>query len=129
MNVLVKPAIFLAILAAVALLAGCSRSPAPTTSPLPAASPLGRPTDLPARAQTIAAEARRDLAGRLNVATDAVKVVRVEAVDWPDASLGCPQPGMMYAQVITPGYRLILEVAGRTYTYHASESRVIACDK
>ena len=24
--------------------------------------------------------------------------------EWNDSSLGCPQPGLFYAQVITPGY-------------------------
>lgn len=78
------------------------------------------------RAQAMAV---RDLAGRANVAATAVKVIRVEEVEWPDASLGCPQPGMMYAQVITPGYRLELEAAGKRYTYHASDERVILCTR
>src|SRR5438132_10035603 len=47
--------------------------------------------------------ARAAAASELGVGADAVVVQRVEPVDWPDASLGCPRPGMMYAQVITPG--------------------------
>ncbi len=31
-----------------------------------------------------------------------------EAVTWRDSSLGCPQPDMMYLQVLTPGYRFVL---------------------
>jgi len=30
-----------------------------------------------------------------------------EAVTWRDSSLGCPQPDMMYLQVLTPGYRFV----------------------
>ena len=33
---------------------------------------------------------------------------RVYAVEWPDSSLGCPQQGRSYLQVITPGYLVSL---------------------
>lgn len=71
--------------------------------------------------------ARRDLAQRLGIAATVVTVRSVESVDWPDASLGCPQPGMMYAQVITPGYRIVLEADGQRYEYHGSTGNVIFC--
>ncbi len=35
-------------------------------------------------------------------------VTRAEPVTWPDSSLGCPQPGIQYLQVLTPGYRIEL---------------------
>jgi hypothetical protein len=47
---------------------------------------------------------------------------------WPDASLGCPLPGMTYAQVLTPGHRVILATGGRTYEYHTdNHDRIILC--
>lgn len=70
-----------------------------------------------------------DLAGRLNAAPEAIIVRTLEDVDWPDASLGCPEPGFMYAQVITPGYRIILEAGGQTYAYHASRYAVKLCQQ
>ena len=60
-----------------------------------------------------------DLAGRLAVAESAVTVVSVDDVTWADASLGCPQPGMSYAQVETDGMRVILEAAGDFYDYRS----------
>ncbi len=75
----------------------------------------------------LVAQAVADLAGRLAIAIDAIQVRAVEAVEWPDASLGCPKPGMMYAQVITPGYRIVLEAAGKTYEYHSSHTHVVYC--
>lgn len=60
---------------------------------------------------------KADLASRLGVSEDEIKVVSAEAKNWSDASLGCPEKGMMYAQVITPGYRIILEVDGTQYDY------------
>jgi hypothetical protein len=61
-----------------------------------------------------------DLAARLNVAPDAITVVSVEAVDWPDACLGIHTPDIMCAMVITPGYRVILEADGKQYEYHTN---------
>jgi hypothetical protein len=62
--------------------------------------------------------ALQDLAKRLGVAPEAIVVVEVIEIDWPDASLGCPAPDMAYAQVITPGMQVILESGGQTYAYH-----------
>jgi hypothetical protein len=73
--------------------------------------------------------AREDLARRLGLKPESVKVVSVEEVDWRDTSLGCPKPGMMYAQVITPGFRVVLKAGGKTYEYHTDRgSQVILCD-
>ncbi len=73
--------------------------------------------------------ARNALAEKLGIPAGEIQVVSSEAVDWPDTSLGCPQPGMMYAQVITPGYRIVLEAKGKQYTAHTDRvgGRVIFC--
>ena len=60
-----------------------------------------------------------DLAQRLGVPADQIAVDEVSAVTWPDASLGCPQPDMMYAQVLTEGLLISLSVGGETYAYHS----------
>jgi hypothetical protein len=84
----------------------------------------------PAGAQEVVRLAKEDLAQRLGVAVDQIQLVSVEAVDWSDTSLGCPQPGMMYAQVITPGYRVILGAGGERYEYHTDTGRfVVLCEK
>ena len=49
----------------------------------------------------------------------AVEVLRAQAVTWRDGSLGCPEPGMMYMQVLTGGYWVILRHSGREYDYRA----------
>jgi hypothetical protein len=61
---------------------------------------------------------------------DEIEVVSAEAVEWPDAALGCPQGGMMYAQVITPGYQIVLEADGEEYDFHtesSAEGQIILC--
>jgi hypothetical protein len=71
-----------------------------------------------------------DLAQRLGVAEEEIAVKSLEGMQWPDTSLGCPQPGMMYAQVVTPGYRVVLEVDGQVYEAHTDEGHsVVWCEE
>jgi hypothetical protein len=69
--------------------------------------------------------AKEDLASRLSLDLDQISLVEAKSVFWRDASLGCPQPGMVYAQVITPGFRITLEAKGQIYDYHADKSRYV----
>lgn len=63
-----------------------------------------------------------DAAERTGLSTSAFAVVRAQAFAWPDGSLGCPEPGQVYPQVITPGYHVELEVAdGARYDYRLTE--------
>src|SRR4051812_8342363 len=72
--------------------------------------------------------ARTDLAKRLGIEEREVKKVSVQPKTWPDASLGCPKPDTMYAQVETPGYLIELEAGGKKYAYHADGKRAVLCD-
>ncbi len=62
------------------------------------------------------------LAKRLAIEPAQIAVLSVEVVEWPDASLGVTEPGKVYAQVITPGYRVQLEVDGRVYQMHGDQN-------
>ena len=54
----------------------------------------------------------------------------IKSVRWRDASLGCPKPGVDYIQVETPGYNILLQTGGSTYSYHTDETRrFVACNK
>ena len=67
--------------------------------------------------------AKADLAQRLQIEPDRIEVVRVEEVDWPDGSLGCPQQDMLYKQVLVNGVFIQLIVKGVTYNYHGGGGR------
>jgi hypothetical protein len=70
--------------------------------------------------------AAAELAHRLGVDVGLITVLDVEAVQWPDTSLGVTKPGKIYAQVITPGYRIRLEVNGGVYELHGdTEGRFV----
>ncbi|NCN59077.1 hypothetical protein COW99_01195 [Candidatus Roizmanbacteria bacterium CG22_combo_CG10-13_8_21_14_all_38_20] len=75
----------------------------------------------------LVAEARGDLALQSGIKDLDISTVSVEAVNWSDSSLGCPTPKTAYAQVITPGYKIILKVDDEIYTYHASSTNIVLC--
>lgn len=80
--------------------------------------------------EEILASAVADLAKQFDIPSDQIKLVSMERVEWSDTSLGCPQEGYMYAQVITPGYLLILAAQGQQYTYHTDlNTTIILCQK
>ena len=73
--------------------------------------------------------AKADLAQRLSIPASQIKVIGTKEATWPDASLGCPQPGIVYAQIPTPGYLVILEVARNEYEYHVGiHGNVLYCE-
>lgn len=59
----------------------------------------------------------------LEVPPTEIQVVSHEVVDWPDTSLGAPRPGYMYAQVITPGFKVVLRHGDKCYEYHTDMNR------
>src|SRR4051812_28094821 len=83
------------------------------------------PEDQPAIVPTVIAAAATTLA----VEPDSVQVVRWQAVNWPNSSLGCPKPGVAYLQVITPGWLVVVSAADRTLEYHTDQrARVVLCE-
>ncbi len=75
-----------------------------------------------ANAPQAALNARKMLVDQLKVDPDTIGLVSVEKVDWPDACLGVQTPGIACAQIITPGYKVVLEAAGKQYEFHTNES-------
>jgi hypothetical protein len=101
----------------------------PTESPLPTApvspvSPLPVPQFEPdAEAQELP-ELRVQVAEQLGLSDKALTLISTEQVTWPDMSLGCPQPDMAYAQVLTPGWRIVfVDAEGREYNVHTTDNR------
>jgi hypothetical protein len=96
----------------------------------PTSTPEAAGVEMPAGSEQVIRLAQEDLAQKLGLAPEAVRLVSVKAVEWPDASLGCPQPGMMYAQVITPGFHVVLKAQGQTYEYHTDRGQsVVLCEE
>lgn len=68
-------------------------------------------------------QAMKDLVKRTGLSLDQITLVSDEAVTWPDGALGCPQPGMVYMQVLVDGSRIVLEAGGKSYEYHSGDQR------
>lgn len=105
---------------------GQNRSPlAQPTAPAQSASPISVPPtpQLPNAVEgDVVTTLRALVAAKLQVALAELTLVSAEEVIWRDASLGCPQPGEGYAQVLTPGWRVVFaDAAGREYDVHTSE--------
>ena len=103
----------------------------PALEPQKDSTPITPPTLSPPSSglESLINKANEDLAQRLSISITEIDLVEAKEVVWPDASLGCPQPGMMYAQVLTNGYLIMLEVNGRLYEYHTSRgTEIIFCE-
>jgi hypothetical protein len=109
----------LTVLALTSAITLAARSLGPETTPVLQTEPPGDPVEL----------AVSDLAQRLGVDRSAIVVLSVEDVTWPDSSLGCPEPGRAYIQVLTPGKRIRLGVDGKVYEYHSGRTEApVYCD-
>ena len=71
--------------------------------------------------------ARQAVAEALGIVPGEARVVSTEARDFPDASLGCPQPGAAYAQVITPGHQVLVEAEGRRFDVRVAGNGARIC--
>ncbi len=92
-------------------------------SPTPEATNMTPALPPDESAQKMVALVTEHLAQRLNVPADQIVLADVKPVVWRDAGLGCPKPGVDYIQMETPGYTIVLEAEGETYSYHTDESR------
>jgi hypothetical protein len=123
------------------ILASCAAPPdapfRPSQTALPretvAETPVSDPpslveTPLTSDAEHLVDLARHHAADLLGVDVSAVALISINGRDWPDAALGCPQPGLAYAQVITPGFQIQLEADEHRLVYHAdTRDQVVLC--
>jgi hypothetical protein len=65
-----------------------------------------------------------DLRDRLNVSLSEVVVQSIETAEFPDGSLGVPEPNVPYPLTPTPGYEILLYAKGVVYRYWALDDRV-----
>jgi heat shock protein HslJ len=103
-------------LASIVLFAACApQEPgvpvtAETETPIPTTP--AESTGLPAEAVL---NAQQWLATQLSVGTEQVQIIESEQAEWTDSCLGLGRPDESCLQVITPGWRVVLEVNGQRY--------------
>jgi hypothetical protein len=108
------------IIISLVLFTGCGgeSDPVETEPPQPFA-------ELPKENRKYVMRAVAELSKQKNIDPNTVELVSLEFTEFSDASLGVPEPGETYAQVITPGYIIILEHEGKQYEFHASDDRTV----
>lgn len=125
------------------LLAACNSAGAPTLPDETVAQPAALPSAAATQAesektqptpsssmQALVEKAKEDLAQRLSIATTEIDLVEASVVVWPDASLGCPQLGVVYPEVQTAGYFIKLEANSWSYEYHTdTNQQVVFCEE
>ncbi len=82
---------------------------------------------LDAEHHDLAVLAAETLAVELSIPVSSIQIDTVRAVEWRDSSIGCPQPGVGYLQVITPGHKITLRAGGRVHTIHEANGRAFMC--
>jgi hypothetical protein len=88
----------------------------------------GTATAVDAAANTPSGVAIRTVIEYSGASPEQLTVLSETAVEFADASLGCPKPGMGYAQVITPGHKVIIRAGNIDYDVRVSGNRGIVCD-
>lgn len=96
--------------------------------PLLAATALGKPGTDPDQLESmrhhpLVQQAINDLARRESISPASIELLSFEEVVWPDTSLGCPQPGMRYRQVLQDGASILLRFSAGERVYHSGGSR------
>ncbi len=68
-----------------------------------------------------------DLQQRLSLEhIGSLRTAELERVAWPNSCLGVAlPPNVVCAQVIVPGFRIVLEADGALHTYHTSRDRIV----
>ena len=103
--------LFLILVLGSLLLAGCNLGVAvPATQNVPTLVAETLPPEVIIEIQNQASEA-------LAVAAEQIQIETVEQQDWPDACLGLPNADEACAQVITPGWLVVIDVGGTEYRY------------
>ncbi|HZB94978.1 MAG TPA: hypothetical protein VE268_03365 [Herpetosiphonaceae bacterium] len=80
-------------------------------------------------AGSVEAKVAQALSKKTGVDTSKLVLTAKDALDWPDSALGCPAPGMMYSQIVTPGFKLVYSDGAKTYEVHTDRSgnRAVLC--
>lgn len=107
-----------------------SAYPAPPTESPPPGSYPDAPEDSPPTSDFLGPLLDAILADLSNVSgvpAEEITLVSIEQATWPDGGLGCPDPDMMYIQMIIEGALATLEAGGETYTYHTGGNSFVLC--
>ncbi len=112
-----------------ALMAACQPTGAEPGVDETSGTSIPESTEIPAvetpagnSADTITSAATAYLAGELGVTAEEIEVVSAEPTEFSDSCLGLGGPAESCLQAITPGWLVMLSVAGQEYELHTDET-------
>ena len=115
---MIKKGLFFFVLASM-VLTGCNLGSAvPATQNVPTMVAETIPPEVIVQIQNQVSQA-------LSAAAEQIQIEMVEQRDWPDACLGLPNPDEACAEVITPGWLVVVDVGGTEYRYRVDETGTI----
>ncbi|HET6628264.1 MAG TPA: hypothetical protein VFG91_00655 [Woeseiaceae bacterium] len=98
------------------LAAGCTTAQSPPMTEASKEAPAGLALEI--------------VAEYLSVDADELELLRIEPVEWRDSGIGCPDPGMDYLHVITPGhFALVRDASGATHRVHMAGGSGFVCEQ
>ena len=110
----------LAALIVTMLLSGCGKASDQQLAGQGTVEPLEAiPTDPEAPYPPAVVAAIERLAQELRSPPQSIEVVSFEEVDWPNGCLGLPRLYEACTEAVTPGWRVILSLAGEIYSFRA----------
>lgn len=98
------------------LLSACTG--ASVSEPMATESPLANPPQ-------VVLDAQAWLVDQLETTIDETKLVQFEQTEWSDSCLGLGGPAESCAAVVTPGWKVIVEVAGEQYEVRTNEDGTV----
>ena len=87
------------------------KTPTPIPTPMPTPTP-----EVPSFGGLFMAK----LSNELNISPSSINLESYKEYTFSDASLDCPKPGELYAQVLTPGWIIIFNAGNRKYEIHSN---------
>ena len=99
---------------------------APTLTPVPTVTVPASPEEDSSQGEGLppyaAVAAEKALSESLGVSVEEIDIISHERQEWPDACLGLAAADEMCAQVITPGWRVVLRVGGQEYVFRTDHN-------
>jgi len=102
--------------------------PARIPDPVVSQAPAGERVDIASVPRGVRRAVVADAARRFALSENEVVLVDAERVTWSDGSMGCPEPGTMYTQMLVSGFRVSAKTSAGQMQYHTdSRGSVVTC--